>query len=154
MTVQKNKVVSIHYTLTLDDGETVDSSREREPLAFLVGHEQIIPGLENELLDLQVGDAKSVTVAPEQAYGVYEESLVQALQRSNIPGHVDLEEGGVLRAQDENGQILEGTIIELTDERVVLDFNHPLAGETLHFDTEIIAIRDATPEELSHGHVH
>ena len=154
MRVEKDKVVAIHYTLTLDSGEEVDTSQTRGPLRFLVGHGQIIPGLENALMDLQVGDKKTVKVQPEEGYGMRETALIQTIEREAIPAEIELFEGLVLRGQNESGDIIEGVVKSLNDETVTIDFNHPLAGEVLTFETEVVDIRDATPEELEHGHVH
>ncbi len=154
MQVEQNKVVSFHYTLTLDSGEVADTSRGREPLNFLVGSGQIIPGLETELLGLGAGDKKIVKVQPEDAYGVQDSRLVQTIDRSQIPDSVDLQMGEMLRGQSEDGSIVEGKVVALDDQTVQIDFNHPLADQVLTFDVEIVDVRDASPEELAHGHVH
>ncbi len=154
MQVEKDKVVAIHYKLTLDSGEVVDSSEDREPLNFLVGHGQIIPGLEKELIGMKIGEKKSVQVDSKEGYGERDEELVQIVDRNQIPDNIELKEGLVLRANKDNGDIVEFTVQSFDEEKVVFDLNHPLAGETLNFDTEIITIRDATDEEISHGHVH
>lgn len=154
MVIEKDKVVSFNYKLTLDTGEVVDSSEGREPLSFLVGAGQIIPGLETEMMGMQVGDEKEVKVEPEQAYGEKDDRLVQTISRSQVPDSVDLELGLVLRGQSEAGEVVEGKVVDLKDNEVEIDFNHPLAGEPLNFDIEIVDIRDASPEEISHGHAH
>ena len=154
MQIQNNHVVSMHYTLTLESGETVDSSVEHEPLQFLTGQQQIIPGLEREILNLQPGDKKSVTVAPEDGYGLVNEDLTQTVGREQIPADVELKEGLALTGQNADGQQFQVIVKSFNDAEVELDMNHPLAGETLHFDIEIIDVRPATPEEIDHGHVH
>ncbi len=154
MQVEQNKVVSFHYTLTLDSGEVADTSRGRQPLDFLVGGGQIIPGLESELLGLAAGDKKIVKVQPEDAYGVKDARLVQVVEKSRIPGSVDLQIGEMLRGQSEDGSIVEGKVVAMDDQTVQIDFNHPLADQVLTFDIEIVDIRDASPEELAHGHAH
>ena len=154
MQIQNNHVVSMHYTLTLESGETVDSSAEREPLQFLTGQQQIIPGLEREILNLQPGDKKSVKVAPEDGYGLVNEELTQTVKREQIPADVELKEGLALTGQNADGQQFQVIVKSFNDAEVELDMNHPLAGETLHFDIEIIDVRPATPEEIDHGHVH
>ena len=154
MVIEKDKVVSFNYKLTLNTGEVVDSSEGREPLAFLVGAGQIIPGLETEMMGMQVGDEKEVKVEPEQAYGEKDERLVQSISRTQVPDSVDLELGLVLRGQSESGEVVEGKVVDLKENEVEIDFNHPLAGEPLNFDIEIVDIRDASPEEISHGHAH
>ena len=155
MQINQNKVVSMHYRLTLDSGEMLDSSFDRqEPLIFLVGHRNVIPGLENELIGMESGDEKSIRVAPEQGYGVRNEKLVQSVSTERLPDDMELEEGKVLRFQEQDGQIIEAFITSLSDDEVTLDLNHPLAGEHLNFDIQVVDVRDASAEELEHGHVH
>ncbi len=154
MQVQKDMVVAFHYTLTLNSGQVVDSSADGEPLSFLVGHGQIIPGLEEQLLGLKVGDKKTVNVAPGDGYGERDEELVQVVDRAEIPEKIDLYEGLVLRANSPDGDNIEFTVKSFDEKEVVFDLNHPLAGEALNFDTEIMSIRNATKEEIEHGHVH
>ena len=151
---RKNRVVSIHFRLRLDSGEEVDTSRRRGPLTFLVGHGQIIPGLESELINMEVGDKKNVRVEPQDGYGLKNEALVQSVDREDIPNDIDLAVGAVLRGQSESGNIVEGMITALSEKNVILDFNHPLAGKALNFETKIIGIREATADEISHRHVH
>lgn len=153
--VGDDKVVSLDYTLRLDDGEVIDSSTGRDPLQFVQGQGQIIPGLESELYGMEVGDEKAVTVAPEDGYGSREADRVQNVPRDAFPDDMDLEQGMQVRLQDSNsGQVYEAYVQEIHPENVTLDFNHPLAGETLHFDVKIAGVRDATDDELSHGHAH
>jgi FKBP-type peptidyl-prolyl cis-trans isomerase SlyD len=154
MRVKRNRVVSIHYRLRLDTGEEVDTSRRRGPLTFLVGHGEIIPGLERELINMEVGDKKKVRVEAKDGYGLVNEALVQSIDRDDIPNNIDLAVGAVLRGQSESGNIVEGLITALGENNVIIDFNHPLAGEALNFETEIIEIREATADEISHRHVH
>ena len=153
--VGDDKVVSLDYTLRLDDGEVIDSSSGREPLEFIQGQGQIIPGLEEELYGMEVGDEKAVTVKPEAGYGERQTDRVQTVPRNAFPDDMELEEGMQVRLQDSNsGQVFEAVVVEILPDGVVLDFNHPLAGETLHFDVKIADVRDATDDELSHGHAH
>ncbi len=154
MQVEKDKVVAFHYKLTLDSGEVVDSSEDREPLNFLVGYQQIIPGLEKELLGMKVGEKKSVQVESNEGYGERDEELMQIVARDQIPENIELKEGLVLRANKEDGDVVEFTVQSFDEEKVIFDLNHPLAGETLNFETEIVNIRNATDKEISHGHVH
>ncbi len=154
MKVEKDKVVSLHYTLTLDSGEVIDSSRDREAFSFLVGHHQIIPGLEAKLLGMQEGEKKVVKVAAKDAYGERDEELLKAVDRNLIPENIELYEGLILSGQDETGREIEVTVASFNDKEVVLDMNHPLAGQDLTFDVEIVSVRDATEEELTHGHAH
>lgn len=153
MTVAPNSVVLIHYTLKNDAGEVLDQSEQGSPLAYLHGRGNLIPGLERELEGKQSGDKLQVTIAPADAYGEYDEDLVQRVPRSAVQGVPDLREGMRLHARtDEGVQTL--MVTQVDDESVTLDGNHPLAGQTLHFEVEITEVRKATQEELSHGHVH
>lgn len=154
MTIEKDKVVSFHYTLKLDSGEVADSSMNREPLNFLVGNGQIIPGLENEMLGMSAGDKKVVTVQPENAYGKKDPALVQTVGRENIPDSINVEVGERLQGQSTDGHVVQGEIVNMDENSVDIDFNHPLADEVLTFDIEIVDVRDASAEELSHGHAH
>lgn len=153
--VADDMVISMHYTLTLDDGQIVDSSIEGDPLQFLQGFGQIIPGLEKELYGMVIGDMKKVTVAAVDGYGDLDPDAYQIVPRSLFPEDLALEEGMGLRMRDQNtGQLIETYVAEIRAEEVLLDFNHPLAGEELTFDVKIADIRAATDEELAHGHVH
>ncbi|GAB4574130.1 MAG: peptidylprolyl isomerase [Anaerolineae bacterium] len=153
-TVQNGRVVSINYTLKLDDGEVVDESAAGEPLVYLHGANNIIPGLENALTGLAVGDRKSVTVSPDEGYGEYMEEAVESVPRSLFPADLDLQEGLILSVRDESGAVYDAVVVEIADDAVTLDFNHPLAGENLHFDVEVVDVREATAEERDHGHPH
>ncbi len=153
--VQDDLVVSFDYTLRLDDGEVVDSSEGREPLAYLHGRGQIVPGLERELYGMSVGEEKSVTVAAEEGYGSYDEERLQEVPLSSFPEDLELEEGMSVRMRDVNtDQLFEAYIDAIDEETVTLDFNHPLAGETLFFDVKIVDVREASGDELAHGHAH
>lgn len=153
MQVSENKFVSIHYTLRNDAGEVIDSSAGRAPLSYLHGIGSIIPGLERALEGKTSGDHIDVSITPEGAYGERNEALVQAVPRSAFEGVEEIEPGMQFQAQTPAGsQIL--TIVEVQDDQVVVDGNHPLAGKTLHFSVEIIEVREATEEELAHGHAH
>lgn len=155
MQVAVDKVVTMHYKLSLASGEVLDSSFERnEPFSFLAGHNQIIPGLEKSLMGMDVGDKKTISVEPNEAYGERDDELVQAVPRNQIPPEIDLQVGKILQAQGPQGIPIEVTIVGITDDEVTVDMNHPLAGETLNFDVEILDVRDATKEELEHGHSH
>ncbi len=153
--VADDLVVSMHYTLTLDDGEVVDSSVKGDPLQFLQGFGQIIPGLEKELYGMAIGDNKKVVVAAVDGYGEIDPDAFQVVPRSIFPEELDLEEGMGLRMRDQaSGQLIETYVAEIRADEVLLDFNHPLAGEVLTFDIEITGLRAASDEELAHGHVH
>lgn len=147
-------VVSLDYTLRTDSGDVIDSSADGEPLLFLQGAGQIIPGLEQALYGMTMGEEKQVTVAPADGYGEMDPEGVQFFPASAFPAEMALEVGMALQAQDNSGHAYTVYVSEIQDDGVLLDFNHPLAGETLHFQTKIAGLRPATDEELSHGHAH
>ncbi len=149
------RVVTIHYTLTNDQGEELDSSRVegREPLSYLEGAQNIIGGLESALSGKGSGDQLKVSVNPADGYGEKNDELIQPVPRSAFEGVDTIEPGMQFQAQTPGGpQIVR--VVEVSDETVTIDANHPLAGETLHFDVEVIETRPATDEEQEHGHVH
>lgn len=155
MTVTDDIVVTLDYLLKLDNGEEIDRSDSQDPLQFLQGRGQIIPGLESALYGMQVGEEKQVTVRPAEAYGEYDPEEFDTVPRDIFPADMQLTEGQQLQLRDaDSGQIYEATVSELSDQNVVLNFNHPLAGETLIFQIKIADLRKATNEELAHGHVH
>ncbi len=153
MQISDKKVVSIHYTLTNDAGEVIDSSEGREPLPYLAGAGNIIPGLENALEGKSAGDKLDVRVAPEEGYGERHEQMIQEVPRSAFDGVDDIQVGMHFQAQSDHGPV-SVVVTALTDETVTVDGNHPLAGENLNFAVEVMDVRDATEEELEHGHVH
>lgn len=140
--VQDKNLVQVHYTGTLDNGEVFDSSRERDPLEFVVGIGQLIPGFDKAVLDMSVGDVKTVKIPAEEAYGERREELVQAVGRDMVPPEMQVELGQQLQLQMEGGQMLPVTVTELDDESITLDANHPLAGETLTFEIEMMSIAE------------
>ncbi len=152
--IQDDMVVSVEYTLHLDDGEQIDSSAGRGPLEFLQGRGQIISGLEQAMAGMAVGDSKDVVVEPAAAYGEFNPDANQVVPQNAFPQDMDLQEGMGMQVQDEHGHVMEAFVAELRDDDVVLDFNHPLAGETLHCHVDVVNLRPATSEELAHGHVH
>jgi FKBP-type peptidyl-prolyl cis-trans isomerase SlyD len=151
MQIARDAVVLIHYTLKNDAGEVLDSSSGHDPLAYLQGHGSIIPGLEAALEGKVAGDKVQATIAPENAYGVKEPGLVQQVPRRAFQGEVRA--GMQFTAQTEAGPRTV-VVTRVQGDMVTVDGNHPLAGETLHFDVEITEVRAATEEELAHGHVH
>jgi FKBP-type peptidyl-prolyl cis-trans isomerase SlyD len=153
MPVAQNSVVLIHYTLKDDSGALIDQSERDQPLAYLHGRGNLIPGLERELEGKQSGDRLQVTIAPADAYGEYNDALIQKVPRSAVQGVSDLQAGMQLHARSNEG-VRTLTVTDVDAESVTLDGNHPLAGKTLHFDVEIADVRAATQEELAHGHVH
>lgn len=153
MGITQDQVVSIHYTLKDDGGEVIDRSAEGTPLTYLHGHGNLIPGLERELTGKNTGDRLQVRIAPAEAYGDYDSALVQRVPRRALKGITDIREGMRLQAQTPQGARAL-TVTNVSGDMVTLDGNHPLAGKNLNFEVEIAGMRDATAEELSHGHVH
>jgi FKBP-type peptidyl-prolyl cis-trans isomerase SlyD len=153
MNVSKNRVVSISYTLTGEDGTVLDSSRGEEPLTYLHGTGSMIEGLETALEGKAPPDHVSVTVLPEQAYGPHDDSIVFSVPRAQFRGVDNLEIGMQFEVQgDGEGHMV--TLIGMDADEVTVDGNHPLAGLTLHFDVDIVGVREAAPDELEHGHPH
>ena len=153
MQISDNKVASIHYTLKNDKDETLDSSAGAEPLVYLQGFGNVVPGLENALIGKKAGDAFEVTIAPEDAYGPVQPELVQEVPKDAFDGVEDISVGMRFEAQTASGPI-SVEVIAVEEDQVTVDGNHPLAGETLYFDIDVVEVRDATEEELEHGHVH
>jgi len=132
--------VKIHYTGTLDDGTQFDSSAGRDPLEFQVGSGQVIPGFDKAVEGMSVGDSKSVRIEPDDAYGQRHEQLVQEVERSILPDDLDPKEGMALQSSSPNGQVTQFMVTAVTDETVTVDANHPLAGQALSFDIELVEI--------------
>lgn len=153
MTVKKDKVVTIEYELKSLDGEILDSSDENGALAYIQGSEFLIPGLERLLEGKKVGDAVNQTLKPADAFGDYDEALVFEAARSDFEEGVELQEGLEFEAEV-NEKVRLCTIVEIKGDAVTVDANHPFSGEELAVRAKILDIRDATPEELDHGHVH
>ncbi|HSU69655.1 MAG TPA: peptidylprolyl isomerase [Tepidisphaeraceae bacterium] len=153
MQISKGKVVSFDYTLKDDSGTVLDSSQEAGPLAYLHGVGGLVPGLERALEGHSTGDQLNVKVQPEDAYGQRNEQLVQSVPRKSFQGVEKIEPGMQFQAsQGQQKQMV--TVVGVTPETVTVDANHPLAGKPLNFDVTIREVRDATPEESQHGHVH
>ncbi|MDD1608181.1 MAG: peptidylprolyl isomerase [Methylococcaceae bacterium] len=153
MQIADNMAVSIHYTLTNDEGEVLDSSQDDEALVYLHGEGNIISGLEQALHGKAVGDKFNVHITAEDAYGEFMEDRIQVISRAMFDGIDDLEIGMQFQADVSDGPGVV-TIIKIEGDDVTIDGNHPLAGQALTFDVEVIAVRPATSEELEHGHVH
>ena len=151
-TIGKHSVVSFHYTLRDEEGNILDQS-EQHPLTYLHGNGAIIPGLENALDGKAVGDQFTVTVAPQDAYGEHHADGVNTVPREQFKG-VDTIEPGMQFEANSGEQAMLVTVTEVNDDTVTIDANHPLAGKTLTFDINVSEVRNATPEEISHGHVH
>ena len=154
MTIAANEAVSIDYTLTNDAGEVIDSSAGGAPLVYLQGAGNIIPGLEKALEGKAVGDELEISVEPEDAYGEYSAELVSTLSSSMFEGVDQLEVGMQFHASAPDGQMQIVTIRDLDGDDVTVDGNHPLAGQRLNFKVKVVAVRDASEEEVAHGHVH
>lgn len=153
MIVEKDKAVSFHYTLKNADGEQMETSRDKDPMSYLHGANNIIPGLEKAMEGRAVNDEFSVTVEPEEAYGVRNEKNVQRLPIKRLKGIGKVSAGQVLTLQTNNGPV-QVTVLKVGRFNIDVDGNHPLAGKRLTFDVEITDIRDASEEELEHRHVH
>lgn len=138
--VSEGKTVKVNYTLTVD-GKEMDSSKGHGPLEFKVGSHQVIPGFEKAVVGLKVGDKKSVKVAPEDAYGPVDPSAIQNISKKQLPPEITPKAGMVLSAHGNDGQTMPVKIVEVKDDVVVVDFNHPLAGKTLNFDVEVLEIK-------------
>ena len=151
MNISQDKVVEIEYTLSVNN-EVVDQSESGEPLVYLQGHGNIIPGLESALLGKAPGDQMQVTVQPEDGYGERDDEAVQVIDLEDFDD--DVEVGATYFAQAEDGSVTPFTVMSMDGEDVTVDFNPPLAGEVLHFDVTVISVRDATADEIAHGHPH
>jgi FKBP-type peptidyl-prolyl cis-trans isomerase SlyD len=152
MQISKNKVVSIHYTLKDNEGTTLDSSLGGEPLIYIQGIGSLIPGMEEGLEGKVKGDKLQIKVTPDKGYGMRDETLIQEVPRSAF-GDQDVQVGMRFRAET-GGGVQVVTVTEVTPDTVTVDGNHPLAGVDLNFTVEVMDVRNATPEELAHGHVH
>ncbi|MDO6515055.1 MULTISPECIES: peptidylprolyl isomerase [unclassified Neptuniibacter] len=153
MKIANNKVVKFHYALVNADGEVLDGSRGGEPLPYLHGHKNIVPGLEQAMLGHSVGDKFKIKVSPEQGYGLRDEDKVSLVERASFEGFTELAEGMVCQMEDEQGDLQLVSITKIDEEEVTVDANHPFAGLELNFDVEIMDIRDATEDELSAGRI-
>lgn len=153
MVVAENKVVLIHYTLKDGEGNVVDSSSGGEPLAYLHGRGNLISGLEKELEGKTTGDKLNVSINPADGYGERDANLVQRVPRRSFGG-ASVKPGMQFQAQTSSGETRIATVKAVQGDMVTVDMNHPLAGEQLHFEVEVTEVRDATEEELAHGHVH
>jgi len=151
--VRNGVVVSMEYTLHVDN-EEIDSSRGQDPLEFLTGHGNIIAGLEREMIGMKVGESRKVVVAPGDGYGEFDEEAFLDVQSDQFPQDMKLEEGLEMTVRDDSGQARYARVETIDGETIRLNFNHPLAGDELHFDVKVVNMREPTAEELEHGHVH
>lgn len=153
-TVTDEKVVIFHYTLTNDEGEVIDSSSGGEPLPYLHGAGNIVPGLEKEMTGKAAGDSFEVRVAPAEGYGEPSGNGPTPIPRETFPPEMELQPGMPFPAELEDGSQITLWIVSVQEEQVLVDMDHPLAGEHLNFDIEIVNIRDAKDVEIEHGHPH
>ncbi|HEY9054230.1 MAG TPA: peptidylprolyl isomerase [Rectinemataceae bacterium] len=153
MEIKKDKVVSIEYLLHDAAGKLIDSSDAGEPLVYLHGNDNLVPGLEKHLEGRKAGDSLSCVVAPAEGYGERDEELVMQVARKDFGPGAQIEPGMQFEARSESGSQIV-TVVKVEDDKVTIDANHPLAGESLHFQVKVVDVREATAEELSHGHVH
>ncbi len=154
MKVAKESVVAINYTLTNNAGTVLDSSQGRDPLTYIQGIGALIPGLEAELEGKSAGEKLKVSIQPEHGYGLKDDTLVQVISRSQFEKGLKIEVGMQFETASADGHGMVVTVVEVTGENIKVDGNHPLAGEVLNFDVEIMSVRAASADELSHGHVH
>ncbi len=153
MKIEDKHVVTLNYTLTDNEGEVIDQAQDGS-FVYLHGAQNIIPGLEKELTDKAVGDKFTVKVAPEDGYGLRDDSRVEEVPREMFPEDQEIEPGMVFHAEGPNGETITVTVLEVSDDSVKIDSNHALAGIELHFDVEVMGIRAAEEVEIEHGHVH
>jgi len=151
--IQDGVVVSLAYRLTVD-GEEIARTDDGEAMEYLHGAENIVPGLEKALTGRKIGDQFAVTLQPDEAYGDYDDENIEELDRQDVPDAETLEKGMVIEVEDEEGFVYLAFVRDLTADTVVLDYNPPLAGKTLTYEVEVLALREADDEELAHGHVH
>lgn len=154
MNIAENLVVTINYQVKDTDGKVLESSDQNGPLTYLHGAHNLIPGLENALTGKTVGEALTVEVQPEQGYGPIMPELIQKVPHDAFQDIDQVELGMVFHAEGDNGQVHQVTVTEVESDGVTVDANHPLAGKTLTFDVSIEGVREATEEEVEHGHVH
>lgn len=153
MQIAKHRVVTLHYTLKDNDDNILDKSEDGS-FCYLHGANNIIPGLEDALTGKTAGEELSVSIPPEQAYGIHDATKTQSVPREMFPEEQEIKPGMQFHAQGPDGQSLVVTVAKVESDQITVDGNHPLAGETLIFDVTVEQVREATAEELDHGHVH
>ena len=153
MNISKNSAVTMHYALKNDNGDDLGSSQGHEPMAYLHGCDNIVPGLEKALDGKKAGDKISAVVSPEEGYGVKNEDGIKKIDKDRFEGDEEISVGMQIQV-DIEGNVSIASVTEIGEKEITLDLNHPLAGVTLHFEIEIMDVREATEDELSHGHVH
>ena len=154
MPIDANKVVTINFTLKDDNGNLIESTENMEPFSYLSGNNQILPKLEDVVNQMIIGTKKDIKIQAAEGYGEYNDAAVQQINKKEFPEDLKLEEGMRLIANSPEGRQMPFIINKVGENEVTVDFNHPLAGKNLEFNVELLDVRDATPEELSHGHVH
>lgn len=154
MSIDRHKVVYLDYVLKDAEGQVLEESTDDEPLVYIHGLEQIVPGLEKHLTGLEIGAKRDVVVSPEEGFGTHDPEGVFSLPRDAFPADLPLEPGDILPGEADDGEPVYVRIIEIKDDEVKVDANHPLAGQTLHYSVTVRNIRDATPEEIEHEHAH
>ena len=154
MQIAKNTVVSMEYTLKNDGGEVIDQTGEGEAFSFIHGMGSIISGLEDALTGKAMGDTLAVSIPPEEGYGPRNDALTQNVPRAQFENAGTVEVGMMFQTQGEDGAVSVVTVVGMDDENITVDANHPLAGQTLNFDVKIVEVREASQEEIEHGHVH
>ena len=154
MAIGANKVVTLNYKLSDDQGNVIQITKENEPFIYLSGNKQILPKLEEAIDSMIIGGKKNIELNSSEAYGDYDEKAVQQVKKDAFPEGSNLEPGMEYMAHSPEGHPVPFVIKEIQDENVTIDFNHPLAGKNLSFDVELVDVRDATKEELEHGHAH
>lgn len=152
-TVVDDVIVTLEYTLTVD-GEVVDTSEEEGPIEFIQGQGQVVEGLERALYGMKVGERKELVVPPAEGYGEHDPNAIADIPKSEFPDEIPLQPDVELQLTNQEGDELEAYIVSVGKDTVRLNFNHPLAGKELHFAVQVSGLRNATPEELDHGHVH
>lgn len=153
MKIAQNTVVSLNYTLKDSDGKLLDTSEGRQPLVYLHGVGALIPGLEKELNDKETGDNILAIIPPEEAYGTRRDDLLKQVTKDGFQGDEEMQEGMQVQLETEHGPAI-AVITKIDGNDVTLDLNHPLADMTLHFDVTVVEVREASEEEIAHGHVH
>jgi len=143
MTIQTGKAVSILFSLRVDQGDKLIVSHQKKPLNFIVGEKRMILGLDKELIGLKPGDKKQGMITPENGYGYRDEELVLSIKRARLAKHLDIRKGLVLSRRTKSGHVVKGSVSSFDDQTVTVDFNHPLAGETLRFEMEVVDVKDA-----------
>ena len=154
MPLAQNKAITFNYTLKDDKGNILDTTKGSSPFSFLSGNSQILPKLEDALNGMLLGSKKIVKIDAADAYGEYNEEAVQKVERTNFPKDAELQPGMQFVTNSPDGHQMPFIISEIKEDNITIDFNHPLAGKNLEFDVELLDVRDATAEEIAHGHIH